>query len=90
MVLWVSAVPPALVNVPVLATSTYDGVVEPGVNGYLFDPFDAETMADRLVEFLGDPGLWNGFSSAGRAKGEKVFSGRVQVDTFARVVERLV
>ena len=49
-----------------------------------------EYLADRLIEFLGDPGLWNRFSSAGRAKGEKVFSGRVQVDTFTRVVERLV
>ena len=49
-----------------------------------------EYLADRLIEFLGGPGLWNRFSSAGRAKGEKVFSGRVQVDTFTRVVERLV
>ena len=76
-------------GVPVLATGSYDGVVEPGVTGYLFDPFDAAALAQKLVELLRDPALRERLGAAGRAKGALKFSGVQQVETVTRVFEKL-
>ena len=76
-------------GVPVLATGSYDGVVEPGVTGYLFDPFDAEEMASTLKRLANDGPLWKKLSTAGRAKGRKMFSGERQASAAADVFERL-
>ena len=56
-------------GVPVLATGAFEGVVEPGVTGYLFDPFDAEAMAARLMDLLAQPKLRARMSAAARQKG---------------------
>jgi glycosyltransferase involved in cell wall biosynthesis len=77
-------------GVPVLATGSYQGVIEHGVNGFLFEPFDAHAIARNLVNLLEDPGLWQRLSKAGMEKGRRVFSGREQVSFVTSVVETLV
>jgi glycosyltransferase involved in cell wall biosynthesis len=76
-------------GVPVLATGTYQGVIEHGVNGFLFEPFDARAMAETLVELLNDRDLWQQLSNAGMEKGRGVFSGREQVPLVTSVIEAL-
>jgi glycosyltransferase involved in cell wall biosynthesis len=76
-------------GVPVLATGTYQGVIEHGVNGFLFEPFDARAMAEKLVELLRDGDLWQRLSNAGMEKGKRVFSGREQVPLVPSVIEAL-
>lgn len=76
-------------GVPVLATGSYTGVVEPGVNGYLFQPFDARAMAETLVALRGDMALWQRLSDAGRDKGRRVFGGETQVAQASRVFAAL-
>lgn len=41
-------------GVPVLATGTFDGVVRAGETGWLFSPFDADAIANRLAMLLRD------------------------------------
>lgn len=76
-------------GVPVLATGSYTGVVEPGVNGYLFQPFDARAIAEALVRLRADMPLWQRLSDAGREKGQLVFSGTAQVAQAGRVFAAL-
>lgn len=72
-------------GVPVLATGSYDKVVEPGVNGYLFEPFDAGAMADRLLDLLARPDLRRRMHAAGREKGARQFGGTDQAALASRV-----
>ena len=74
-------------GVPVLATGSYDKVAEPGVNGYLFEPFDAGAMADRLIELLAEPDLWQRMHAASREKGARQFGGTDQAALAGRVFE---
>ncbi len=76
-------------GVPVFATGRFDGVVRPGLTGYLFDPFDPECIADELVALRADPGHWQRMSSAGQAFAREHFGGAAQAEQFTRVVERL-
>ena len=76
-------------GVPVLATGRYDGVVEPGVTGYLFDPFDAAEMATTLSRLASDGPLRKKLSTAGRARGKRMFSGQKQATAAADVFEHL-
>ena len=77
-------------GVPVLATGRYQGVVEDGVTGFLYNPFDAEEIAARLVELAADPALWSRLSTAAGEKGRRLFSGAEQVATVTEVFEKLV
>lgn len=77
-------------GVPVLATGSFDGVVEPGVTGYLFDPFDAEAMAARLMDLLAQPELRARMSAAARQKGARQFSGDRQVEAVTAAFMSLV
>jgi glycosyltransferase involved in cell wall biosynthesis len=77
-------------GVPVLATGTFDGVVEPGVNGFLFYPFDARQIAARLIDLLENGDLWNRLSKAGIEKGQRKFSGKEQAHLVSSVFEALV
>ena len=55
-------------GVPVLATGSFGGVVEHGVTGFLFDPFDARAMAEKLAELLHLEETWGAISlTAGAA-----------------------
>ena len=74
-------------GVPVLATGEFDGVVDPGVTGFLFDPFDASELAETLKSLLEDEPMWERMSSAAVARGEQMFSGRQQVKQFTSVLE---
>ncbi len=76
-------------GVPVLATGTFDKIVEPGVNGYLFESFDARSVAERLVELAANKTLWQRLSRAAREKGEIEYSGKRQIHVVTRVFERL-
>ncbi len=77
-------------GVPVLATGRFEGVVQKGQNGFLFDPFDAGAMAECLIELLKDPKRWRAMSQAGLALGRDKFGGDGQVERFQSVVESLV
>lgn len=77
-------------GVPVLATGSYQGVVKPGVTGYLFDPFDAAGMARRLTELLADPDTWRRLSHASQALANEQFGGRTQVESALNVFAALV
>lgn len=76
-------------GVPVLATGTFDGVVQHGRTGYLFGEFDAESFADSLIALHEDPGLWQRLSANGAALGKERFGGAAQAEQFMRKVERL-
>jgi glycosyltransferase involved in cell wall biosynthesis len=75
-------------GVPVLATGSFTGVIDPGVTGYLFEPFDAAAMADRLELLFGNPELWTEVSEAAAARGQRMFSGARQVAQITDAIER--
>lgn len=79
----------ARAGVPVLATGTYQGVVEDGVTGWLFAPFDADAMARRLAALSADPASWARVSAAATAKGARRFAGAEQAARATDVFERL-
>jgi glycosyltransferase involved in cell wall biosynthesis len=76
-------------GVPVLATGRYEGVVEDGVTGFLYDPFDPEKIARQLVELVVDQALWSRLSVAAGEKGRRQFSGVEQVASVTDVFEKL-
>ena len=77
-------------GVPILATGSFAGVVEPGATGYLFDPFDSGAMAEKLSLLASDEQLWQHMSEAASAAGERKFSGIKQIPAATRVFENLV
>lgn len=76
-------------GVPVLATGNFAGVVEPGVTGFLFDPFDPKLFADQLVKLIEYPELWHRLSAEAVAKGQRVFGGGQQLKLVTEIFERL-
>ena len=76
-------------GVPVLATGSYDGVVEPGITGFLFEPFEAEAMAATLIRLATEPALWQRLSRAATAKGEALFAGGRQARRMTEILHRL-
>jgi len=76
-------------GVPVLATGSFDGVIQPGVNGYLFPQFDAGDFAARLTDLLLNHTTWQRLSDAGFALGKSRFSGIEQSARFLDVATRL-
>jgi glycosyltransferase involved in cell wall biosynthesis len=77
-------------GVPVIATGSYQGVIRPGLNGYLIEPYSAEAFADHLIRLLQNSLDWRRLSEGGQALGRELFAGTSQVEQFSRVVERLV
>ena len=75
-------------GVPVLATGSFGGVVEHGVTGFLFDPFDARAMAEKLAELLHLEETWGAISLAAWRRGENMFSGVSQVPAVSEIFER--
>ena len=76
-------------GVPILATGTYAGVVQNGINGFLFEAFDARVVVRRLVDLQGDAQMWQRLSTAGQALALDKFRGTTQAERFAAVVEAL-
>jgi colanic acid/amylovoran biosynthesis glycosyltransferase len=71
-------------GLPVVSTTTGsipDGV-QNGVTGYVVPPRDADTLADRIVALLGDPGLRMDMGRRGRAVVERDYS-------LSRMLDRL-
>jgi glycosyltransferase involved in cell wall biosynthesis len=79
----------ARAGVPVLATGTYQGVVEHGVTGWLYASFDAEAMARRLAMLASDAVAWTTCSEAAAARGAERFAGVAQAEAATQVIERL-
>ena len=61
---------------PVVATRVggIPEVIEDGVNGYLVDPGDIETLASRVATLIDDPALRARLGEAGRARVEQNFT----------------
>ncbi len=79
----------ARAGVPALATGDYQGVVEHGVTGWLFQPFDAEGFARRLAALAIDPELRDRIGAAAAARAASRFSGGAQAARAASLFERL-
>jgi|GEM_PF-912559 len=77
-------------GVPVFATGSFDGVVEPERTGYLFDPFDANDIAEKLIALRTDAELWERLSLNAKEKGEKMYSGAHQRARVQALFEELV
>lgn len=77
-------------GVPVLATGTFQGVVEHGRTGYLFEPFDADAMARTLISLAKDPEERKQMGAAAREKAVNQFHGDKQARLFETVAQRLV
>jgi len=75
-------------GVPVLATGSFDGVVDHGVTGFLFDPFVANEMAENLVTLVRRPELWQRMSAAASRRGETLFQGSQQAAQVTELFER--
>lgn len=76
-------------GVPVLATGTFEGVVQSGINGFLVDPYDAGRFADHIITLRSDADRWTQLSVAGQMIARKRFGGAHQAEQFSRAVERL-
>lgn len=77
-------------GVPCLATGCFNGVIENGVTGYLFDSFDARLMAEKLKGLVEDKALWETFSTNCWSRGQQKFGGEAQKTTFTNVLTKLV
>ena len=74
---------------PAFATGTYEGVVQPGVTGELFSPFDANFVAARMARLVDDENLWQRMSTAALERAGQQFGGEHQVRRVARVFKQL-
>ncbi len=75
---------------PCLATGTFTGMIENGITGYLFDPFDAQAMATRLRDLLQDETLWKKLSENCMIRGREKFGGDTQRSHFTGVLSQLI
>ena len=58
------------------------------MTGFLFDPFDARAMAEKLAELLHLEETWGAMSLAAWRRGENMFSGVSQVPAVSEIFER--
>lgn len=77
-------------GLPTLATGSFQGVIEPGKTGFLYDPFSADAMAADLIRLATDQAYWESLSQAAREKGQEKFSGVAQVKTVQSAIEGLL
>ncbi len=79
-------------GLPVVATAV-DGTVElvdDGVTGYLVEPRRPAALHEKITALLKDPELRSQFGRAGRARVEREYSLRSQVDNFQELYESYV
>ncbi len=62
-------------------------IIEDDVNGFLVEPHDTATLAERLEKVLSDPELRDRFSKAARETAERKFDIRRNVGTLRRIFE---
>ena len=79
-------------GVPVVASRVggLPEVVEHGVTGYLAPMGDVEAMAGFCLKILGNPGLADAFSQAGRRRAAACFDYRKIIPQYEAIYERLV
>jgi len=61
--------------------------IEDGVNGYFFQPGDAQQLAQRIHQLLTDSQLCERFSKASRKRAEQLFSKATQVKRLAALLD---
>ncbi len=61
-----------------------------GVTGFLVDPEDALSLADKVTLLLKDPDLRQNMGRAGRKRVEDLFSAQAQADTFTEAITPLI
>lgn len=78
----------------VVPVSTYHAgipeIVDDGVTGFLVDERDVDGLADRLQRLVRDQNLRAQMGCAARAKMEREFDNRAQVDELERLYDRAV
>jgi L-malate glycosyltransferase len=76
-------------GVPVVASNIggIPEVVQDGVNGYLFNPYDVDGMAQAAIKLLSDKALHEQFSKAARACSVKQFSEATIVPMYMKAYE---
>lgn len=77
-------------GVPVVATGTYNGVIEHDVNGLLVHPYSDEAFATAIAAILTSRERWERFSKAGQHIGRQKFGGDIQARQFTDVVEEVM
>jgi glycosyltransferase involved in cell wall biosynthesis len=60
-------------------------ILEEGVDGYIVDPHDRETLAARIAELVADPELAARMGSSGHAKVQASYDPRVAARAFERL-----
>lgn len=75
---------------PVIATGTYQGFVEDGVNGFLWPAFDPVEMAGRLVYLRTHPEIREAMARRNRDKGLRLFDGPEQAARIERIYAELM
>lgn len=75
--------------VPAISTaiSGIPEIIEDGVNGYLVEPHDSDTLAERLEQVLKDENLRANFSRAARETAERKFDLKNNVATLRAMFE---
>ena len=76
-------------GVPVVATGTYNGVIEHDLNGLLVHPYSDEEFAAAIAAILTNGERWERFSKAGQHIGRQKFGGDIQVRQFTGAVEEV-
>ena len=69
-------------GVPVIATGSYEGVIENGKNGFLFDEFDVPAIAQRITDLYENERLWQEFRRFSLNKADVKFRGLNQKNIF--------
>lgn len=74
---------------PVLATGTFARFVEPGVTGFLCEPYSAETIAGQIVALADAPETAARMGTAGRARIAELCDGPRRAAELAAIWRRL-
>jgi glycosyltransferase involved in cell wall biosynthesis len=75
---------------PCLATGKFSEIVENGITGYLFEPFDPRAVAKQLIDLLQNKGLWQRLSANCLSRGTEQFSGKIQAQKFLEISSELL
>ena len=80
----------AAAGLPAIATGSFDGVIKPGITGWLIEPFDIDEITTRLCTLLQSPEIFQDMSKAAQEHAQKFFSGSAQVARFTEIAQMLV
>jgi glycosyltransferase involved in cell wall biosynthesis len=75
---------------PVIATGSYEGLVEHGTNGFLHAAFDAKTMVDHIAFLAGHSEAVELIGDANRKKAKRLFDGASNAAKVSFIYESLV